>query len=250
MSRFQTYIIRIFLSALFFSGMEAYAQYTPDTSLTYAVFLKQCQDFARTGRDEVWVVNFWASYNGASLYTLPDLKKVHEDYLYKPVRFVSISVDKVRSNWEKRLPQYELPWEQLFLPREADYTFLQNAFVHNSLPGIFVVNSRAQVQRVRDTRELREVLALETQLLPDRPYQPSGLPDNNISELPDKEEPKDKSNDVSSVENGWMVHTVESGETLFSLYRKYGVSVSEIKRINSLTSNTIKVGQKIRIKRI
>lgn len=249
MSRFHAYIIRIFLSALFFSGMGAYAQYTPDTSLTYAVFLKQCQDFARTGRDEVWVVNFWASYNGASLYTLPDLKKVYEDYLIKPVRFVSISVDKVRSNWEKRLPQYELPWEQLFLPNEADYTFLQNAFVHNSLPGIFVVNSRAQVQRVRDTRELREVLALETQLLPDRPYQPNGLPDNTVTVLPDQEEPNNL-DETGNVENGWMVHTVESGETLFSLYRKYGVSVAEIKRINSLSSNTIKVGQKIRIKRI
>ncbi|MEO1449156.1 MAG: LysM peptidoglycan-binding domain-containing protein [Bacteroidota bacterium] len=44
------------------------------------------------------------------------------------------------------------------------------------------------------------------------------------------------------------MHTVRRGETLFSLYRKYGVKVDEIKRANELRSNTIKVGQTLKIK--
>ncbi|MEZ4776822.1 MAG: LysM peptidoglycan-binding domain-containing protein [Bacteroidia bacterium] len=242
--------IWIFAFVVIFSGRPAYAQYKPDTSLTYATFLKECQEFARSARQEVWVVNFWASYNGASLYTLPDLKRVYDEYRNKPVRFISISVDKVRSNWEKRLPQYEMPWEQLFLPYESDYAFLKNAFAHNSLPGLFLVNSRAQVQRVHDTNELRSALDLETQNLPNRPWQPMGLSPEYEPPTPPVREEKLGTTKTPGTEisGGWVMHTVKPSETLFSLYRQYGVSVSEIKRINGLTSNTIKVGQKLRIK--
>ncbi|MDX2248505.1 MAG: LysM peptidoglycan-binding domain-containing protein [Bacteroidia bacterium] len=246
--------IWIFVVAVIFSGSPVYGQYAPDTSLTYSTFLKECQDFARSGRQEVWVVNFWASYNGASLYSLPDLKRVYDEYRNKPVRFVSISVDKVRSNWEKRLPQYDMPWEHLFLPSESDYTFLKNAFAHNSLPGIFLVNPRAQVQRVHDTNELRTSLSMETQNLPNRPWQPNGIsPEYDEPATPIREEKTASAANSKSdadISGGWMMHTVQPSETLFSLYRKYGVSVSEIKRINGLTTNTIKVGQKLRIKQI
>ena len=40
-------------------------------------------------------------------------------------------------------------------------------------------------------------------------------------------------------------HTVKKGDTLYSLSRKYGLSVDKIKAINGLDSNTISVGQKI-----
>lgn len=38
-------------------------------------------------------------------------------------------------------------------------------------------------------------------------------------------------------------HTVVSGDTLYSLGKKYGLTVDELKSINKLTSDTIKVGQ-------
>lgn len=40
-------------------------------------------------------------------------------------------------------------------------------------------------------------------------------------------------------------HTVIKGDTLYSLSRKYGISVDKIKSINGLDSNTISVGKKI-----
>lgn len=45
------------------------------------------------------------------------------------------------------------------------------------------------------------------------------------------------------------LHTVKKGETLYSISRKYGISVKLIKRINSLSSNTISIGQQLIIKR-
>lgn len=44
-----------------------------------------------------------------------------------------------------------------------------------------------------------------------------------------------------------VYHKVKSGETLFRLSVNYKVSVDEIKKANRLSSNTIKVGQNIRI---
>lgn len=44
-----------------------------------------------------------------------------------------------------------------------------------------------------------------------------------------------------------LLHTVVKGETLNTVSRKYGVSVSELKRINKLTSETVKIGQKIKL---
>jgi LysM repeat protein len=42
-------------------------------------------------------------------------------------------------------------------------------------------------------------------------------------------------------------HKVTSGETLFSLASRYHTSVSELKRVNGLTGDSIRTGQSLRI---
>ena len=44
-------------------------------------------------------------------------------------------------------------------------------------------------------------------------------------------------------------HTVKKGETLSSISRKYGCTVNDIKKWNNLKSNTVMVGQKLKIKK-
>jgi len=44
------------------------------------------------------------------------------------------------------------------------------------------------------------------------------------------------------------IHKVKRGDTLFSISKKYGISVNEIKDLNKMKSNEISVGQKIRVK--
>lgn len=44
-------------------------------------------------------------------------------------------------------------------------------------------------------------------------------------------------------------HTVKKGETLSSISRKYGCTVNQLKKWNGLKSNTVKVGQKLKIKK-
>ena len=44
-------------------------------------------------------------------------------------------------------------------------------------------------------------------------------------------------------------HTVKKGETLSSIAKKYGCTVNDIKKWNGLKGNTVKVGQKLKIKK-
>jgi LysM repeat protein len=45
-----------------------------------------------------------------------------------------------------------------------------------------------------------------------------------------------------------LYHTVERGDTLFSLARRYGTTVEEIKRLNNMDSNLLSIGQRLRIR--
>jgi LysM repeat protein len=43
-------------------------------------------------------------------------------------------------------------------------------------------------------------------------------------------------------------HTVETGETLFSIATKHGITVPQLMQLNNLTSNELRVGQQLRVK--
>ena len=47
--------------------------------------------------------------------------------------------------------------------------------------------------------------------------------------------------------NSAKYHTVGSSETLYSISKKYGVSVNQIQAWNGLTSNSISLGQKLKV---
>ena len=43
------------------------------------------------------------------------------------------------------------------------------------------------------------------------------------------------------------IYTVKSGDTLYSIARKYNLTVDELKKLNNLTSNSLSIGQKLNI---
>lgn len=51
----------------------------------------------------------------------------------------------------------------------------------------------------------------------------------------------------NATESNSGFHIVEKGQTLYSLSRLYGLTVNELKQKNSLSSNTIMIGQKLRV---
>ena len=48
-------------------------------------------------------------------------------------------------------------------------------------------------------------------------------------------------------ENGYLSYVVKSGDTLYAIASRYGTTVDAIKRLNNLTSNTLSVGQVLKI---
>ncbi|MBX2842043.1 MAG: LysM peptidoglycan-binding domain-containing protein [Flammeovirgaceae bacterium] len=80
------------------------------------------------------------------------------------------------------------------------------------------------------------------------------LPANSTStinvQLTSNPEPKNTSNPTYSAPATArkVYHTVKKSETLYSIGRKYNVSVSQLKRLNTKTEDTISVGEKLRVK--
>ena len=64
-----------------------------------------------------------------------------------------------------------------------------------------------------------------------------------------KTTPKSNSGNKSATTPTVKTHTVRKGETLSSIARKYSCTVNELKKWNGLKSNTVKVGQKLKIKK-
>ncbi|NHN25384.1 LysM peptidoglycan-binding domain-containing protein [Flavobacterium jejuense] len=54
-----------------------------------------------------------------------------------------------------------------------------------------------------------------------------------------------KNNDIS---NNVSLYIIQKGDTLYSLSRKFNLSVEELKKINGLKDNSLSIGQKIRLK--
>ncbi len=76
----------------------------------------------------------------------------------------------------------------------------------------------------------------------------NGFSDNNISvgqklRIPGNDSSQSKSAQKTVAET----HTVQKGETLYSISRKYGLSVEQVKAFNGLSGNELKVGQVLKL---
>ena len=59
---------------------------------------------------------------------------------------------------------------------------------------------------------------------------------------------KDKSTDAPAIIEG-NKYIVQQGDTLYNISKRFGLTVDELKQLNNLTDNNIKVGQKLIIKK-
>ena len=54
---------------------------------------------------------------------------------------------------------------------------------------------------------------------------------------------------VQSSTQNYVTHKVKKGDTIGEIAKKYGVTVEQIKKLNGLKNNTIKIGQTLKIKK-
>lgn len=76
----------------------------------------------------------------------------------------------------------------------------------------------------------------------------SAPPRSQESSQPAAASPKTTSSQPAAPEEASKTHTVQAGDTLYSISRQYGVTVAQLRDWNDLPDNTIGVGQKLRIR--
>ena len=140
----------------FFGGMKVSAQgaYVPDESLSMKAF----EEKVRLAKDEIWVVDFWASWCRPCLETIPEMMEIHSQFLGKPVRFISISWDKDQRAWRAMMAKAQMPWQQILIPNIQNVAFLDKYFSHKSIPAIFVVGTDGKIKKAEDTIKLDRLL--------------------------------------------------------------------------------------------
>lgn len=228
------------LTTLLFSQAIVAQKILADTTLNYSRFMKELDSFKLKDKiEEVWVVEFWSSSNSRSMNEVEAIKKIAAKYKGKPVRFVYIATDKNRKGWLTQLSDRKMTGEHFIVSDTSSIGKLKRGFKHNSIPAMFTIDRTAQVRRMKNVDELEAVVSAEAKTLPDHPYGWTPPPVKETPPPPPTEE---------ELLRGWVFHVVKKGETLFSVARHYGMSITGLQTINGISTNEVYIGQKIKIR--
>lgn len=66
--------------------------------------------------------------------------------------------------------------------------------------------------------------------------------------LANKKDSANKQVALTNTKNEFVYHTVKSGESLYSISKRYKTSSAELKNLNNLRSDALKIGQKLKVK--
>lgn len=228
------------LCTLLFSQAVLAQKILADTTLNYDRFKTELEAFKlKAGSEEVWVVEFWSSSNSRSMNEVEAIKKVAAKYKGKPIRFVYIATDKNRKGWLTQLSDRKMTGEHFIVSDTAKIRGLKKGFTHNSIPAMFSIDRTGKVRRMKNIEEMEAVVSAEAKTLPDHPYGWTPPPVKVTPPPPPTEE---------ELLRGWVYHVVKKGETLFSVARHYGMSITGLQTLNGISTNEVYIGQKIKIR--
>lgn len=110
-------------------------------------------------KNKLVLVEFWASWCGPCIETIPALKDIYAAYREHGFEIVSISIDDDHETWIEASEEYELPWVNLgeFQGWRGD---VATSYGVTGIPKKYLVNSEGQiVQKDSPPAKIEELLA-------------------------------------------------------------------------------------------
>jgi len=149
------YNLILFLTCFLPFCASAQDSFEPD----HSVSLEEFKEKALQAKEEIWVVDFWASWCRPCIMSMPELKGVQKRFQGKAVRFFSISWDDNAEMWDMAVRRMQMVWPQIIIPdpRKGD-PFIDGEFPHKSIPSIFIVTREGKVKRVKGVENLERTL--------------------------------------------------------------------------------------------
>ena len=97
-------------------------------------------------------VDVWSTWCVPCCKEIPFVAKLVEKYKDNPnIKFVSLSIDKNRSNWKKFLAKQEDKWEQFLVAEDLQRHFF-NIFAINGIPRFMVFDGRGRIININEVR--------------------------------------------------------------------------------------------------
>lgn len=154
MKQAKTLFICIFI-ALIATKADVWGQksFDIDDSMSMQEFKEQ----ALTKKDEIWVVDFWASWCRPCMAIIPEIKEIHKNLEGEKVKFISISWDNNKGAWKNGITRSGMPWTQILVPNVRNAPFLTENFKHKYIPSMFIVTGKGKVKKVDETTLERKV---------------------------------------------------------------------------------------------
>lgn len=140
-------------SMVFFFGNLPAQGYVPDFSLGLEEFEKE----ALAPKEEVWVVDFWASWCRPCIQSIPEMKALHKKYKDRGVKFISVSWDRNQMQWQHALDQFKMPWNHFNVPKGKEY-WLEENFPHKGIPTVFVIDKNGKAKKAKGVSKLDKAI--------------------------------------------------------------------------------------------
>lgn len=88
------------------------------------------------------LLDFWGSWCGGCIYSLPNLKKVYQDIKSKNIEFelIGIACGEVGEGWKRKVEEYQLTWVQLNDNESPKGRSLQTMYAVRSFPTCVLIS--------------------------------------------------------------------------------------------------------------